>query len=57
MEEIDSVKLPEGWKAGEIQWPAPKVLKDNSGGIIFVAATNRCIERDVEATEATVRTL
>ena len=24
-------KLPPGWKAGEIQWPAPKVLKDSKG--------------------------
>ena len=27
-------KLPPGFTAGEIQWPAPRLLKDNSGGII-----------------------
>ncbi|MGH7955491.1 MAG: protein-disulfide reductase DsbD domain-containing protein, partial [Opitutaceae bacterium] len=27
-------KLPPGWKAGEIQWPAPKVLKDSKGTIV-----------------------
>lgn len=26
--------LPPGWKAGEIQWPAPHVLRDYSGTII-----------------------
>jgi thiol:disulfide interchange protein DsbD len=26
-------KLPPGWKAGEIQWPAPEVIKDNRGGV------------------------
>ncbi len=26
--------LPPGFSAGEIQWPAPHLLKDNSGGII-----------------------
>ena len=25
--------LPPGWKAGEIQWPAPKVLKDDEGNV------------------------
>ena len=27
-------KLPPGWKAGEIQWPAPRVLKDKKGNIV-----------------------
>lgn len=27
-------KLPPGWKAGEIQWPAPHVLRDHTGAII-----------------------
>ncbi len=27
-------KLPPGWKAGEIQWPAPQVLKDSKGNIV-----------------------
>jgi thiol:disulfide interchange protein/DsbC/DsbD-like thiol-disulfide interchange protein len=27
-------KLPPGWKAGDIQWPAPEVLNDGSGNII-----------------------
>ena len=27
-------KLPPGWKAGEIQWPAPKVLKDSKGSVV-----------------------
>jgi thiol:disulfide interchange protein DsbD len=27
-------KLPPGWKAGGIQWPAPEVLKDPDGNII-----------------------
>ena len=27
-------KLPPGWKAGEIQWPAPQVLKDSKGNIL-----------------------
>jgi thiol:disulfide interchange protein DsbD len=27
-------KLPPGWKAGEIQWPAPMVLKDSKGNIV-----------------------
>ena len=27
-------KLPPGWKAGEIQWPAPNVLKDSRGNIV-----------------------
>ena len=27
-------KLPPGWTAGEIQWPAPHLLKDANGGII-----------------------
>ena len=27
-------KLPPGFTAGEFQWPAPNLLKDNSGGII-----------------------
>jgi thiol:disulfide interchange protein DsbD len=26
--------LPAGWKAGDIQWPAPEVLKDDEGNII-----------------------
>ena len=26
--------LPPGWTAGDIQWPAPHLLKDKSGGII-----------------------
>jgi thiol:disulfide interchange protein DsbD len=26
--------LPAGWKAGEIQWPAPEVLKDDEGNIV-----------------------
>jgi len=26
--------LPEGWKAGEIQWPAPIILKDHTGTIV-----------------------
>ncbi|HVW21543.1 MAG TPA: protein-disulfide reductase DsbD domain-containing protein [Opitutaceae bacterium] len=26
--------LPPGWKAGEIRWPAPQVLKDNTGAVI-----------------------
>ena len=25
--------LPAGWKAGEIQWPAPMVLKDDQGNV------------------------
>jgi len=29
-----SWKLPPGWKAGEIQWPSPEVLKDADGNII-----------------------
>ena len=27
-------KLPPGWKAGAIQWPAPKVLKDSKGNVV-----------------------
>jgi thiol:disulfide interchange protein DsbD len=27
-------KLPPGWKAGEIQWPTPHVLRDHTGTII-----------------------
>ncbi|MSU71841.1 MAG: hypothetical protein EXS43_05810 [Opitutus sp.] len=27
-------KLPAGWKAGEIQWPAPHVIKDRAGTIV-----------------------
>ena len=27
-------KLPPGWTAGEIQWPAPRVLKDKKGNIV-----------------------
>ena len=27
-------KLPPGWKAGEIQWPAPRVLKDSKGATV-----------------------
>src|SRR5688572_20056517 len=27
-------KLPPGWTAGEIQWPAPQVLKDSRGTIV-----------------------
>jgi thiol:disulfide interchange protein/DsbC/DsbD-like thiol-disulfide interchange protein len=27
-------KLPAGWKAGEIQWPAPHVLKDSRANIV-----------------------
>src|SRR3954452_8038777 len=27
-------KLPPGWSAGEIQWPAPHVLKDSQGNIV-----------------------
>ena len=26
-------KLPEGWKAGEILWPVPKVLRDKKGNV------------------------
>jgi thiol:disulfide interchange protein DsbD len=26
--------LPAGWKAGDIQWPAPEVLKDDTGAIV-----------------------
>ncbi|MDO8544909.1 MAG: protein-disulfide reductase DsbD family protein [Opitutaceae bacterium] len=26
--------LPAGWKAGDIQWPAPHVLKDKAGNIV-----------------------
>jgi thiol:disulfide interchange protein/DsbC/DsbD-like thiol-disulfide interchange protein len=26
--------LPPGWKAGDIQWPAPKILQDHTGAII-----------------------
>ena len=26
-------KLPAGWKAGEIQWPAPKILTDEKGNV------------------------
>ena len=26
--------LPPGWRAGDIQWPVPHVLKDSTGGII-----------------------
>ena len=29
-----SWKLPAGWTAGEIQWPAPGVLKDKAGNIV-----------------------
>ena len=27
-------KLPEGWKAGDILWPAPHALKDHTGAIV-----------------------
>ncbi|MEY4940100.1 MAG: hypothetical protein RIQ93_1835, partial [Verrucomicrobiota bacterium] len=27
-------KLPEGWTAGPIQWPAPHVIKDRTGEIV-----------------------
>src|SRR5947209_8415235 len=27
-------KLPAGWQAGEIQWPAPHVLKDHTGMVV-----------------------
>ena len=27
-------ELPPGWKAGEIQWPAPQILKDSKGNIL-----------------------
>jgi thiol:disulfide interchange protein/DsbC/DsbD-like thiol-disulfide interchange protein len=27
-------KLPPGWVAGDIQWPAPNVLKDHSGTVV-----------------------
>jgi thiol:disulfide interchange protein DsbD len=27
-------KLPPGWQAGPIQWPAPHVLKDRSGNVV-----------------------
>ena len=27
-------ELPPGWKAGEIQWPAPQILKDSKGNIV-----------------------
>jgi thiol:disulfide interchange protein/DsbC/DsbD-like thiol-disulfide interchange protein len=27
-------KLPAGWKAGPIQWPAPRVLKDSKGATV-----------------------
>ena len=27
-------KLPPGWTAGEIQWPAPNVLKDKGGNVV-----------------------
>ena len=27
-------KLPPGWKAGEIQWPAPRVLRDSKRNIV-----------------------
>ena len=27
-------KLPEGWKAGDIQWPAPMLLTDTRGNVI-----------------------
>jgi thiol:disulfide interchange protein/DsbC/DsbD-like thiol-disulfide interchange protein len=27
-------KLPPGWTAGEIQWPAPHILKDSRGNIV-----------------------
>jgi thiol:disulfide interchange protein DsbD len=26
-------KLPPGWKAGEIQWPAPHIIKDKAGNV------------------------
>jgi thiol:disulfide interchange protein DsbD len=29
-----SWSLPPGWKAGDIQWPAPEVLKDGEGNIV-----------------------
>jgi thiol:disulfide interchange protein/DsbC/DsbD-like thiol-disulfide interchange protein len=29
-----SWKLPPGWKAGEIQWPAPHLLRDRTGMIV-----------------------
>ncbi len=35
--------LPPGWKAGEIQWPAPKALTDSSGAVVG----NGYDERDV----------
>jgi thiol:disulfide interchange protein DsbD len=27
-------KLPAGWTAGEIQWPAPHILKDHTGAVV-----------------------
>jgi len=27
-------KLPAGWKAGEIQWPAPVILRDHTGTVV-----------------------
>ncbi|WP_414661650.1 protein-disulfide reductase DsbD family protein [Horticoccus sp. 23ND18S-11] len=27
-------KLPPGWSAGEIQWPAPAVIRDRSGAVV-----------------------
>lgn len=27
-------KLPPGWKAGDIQWPAPHILKDHTGAVV-----------------------
>ena len=27
-------KLPPGWTAGEIQWPAPSILRDHTGAIV-----------------------
>jgi len=27
-------KLPAGWTAGEIQWPAPSILRDHTGAVV-----------------------
>ena len=27
-------KLPPGWKAGDIQWPAPSILRDHTGAVV-----------------------
>src|SRR5208282_5865406 len=26
--------LPEGWKAGDVKWPAPRLIKDSRGNIV-----------------------